>query len=163
MNKWRDFQEEAEKMAREDLFVLAQLTDQVITGKWDEEKKDLEKASDKILDLRVFNRDQELHLFRSDISEDFFLRDSLKLENGIKAQLRNEQPETDIEKAFQKEYCMREVQRLETDSGRFHNIDGRIRFDPAKKYSKIELINYLGYRDNGQCYVRDFRLAGLVE
>ena len=162
--KWQTLLDKADSIQQDQIiYVLAQLTDQILTGKWEKQKPFLEQNLSKLLDLRVFCEERELHLFRAAISEGFFLRDSYELENNMKNRIREEYPDSDIEQVFQRDYLMREEQFLETDTGRFYGIKKRLGFDAPQEYRKIRIINYLAYRKNGQCYVKDFRLAGLLK
>ena len=67
---WEQWTEETKQMKG---YVLAELTDRYIVDKWPLEKtpKFLENHRNKVLEIRVFNKEREVKLFRGDIGREF--------------------------------------------------------------------------------------------
>ena len=56
-------------------YIVAQLTDEYIVDCWPEmQKSTLDSKADKILEIRIFNENEELKLIRTDISKEFVMR-----------------------------------------------------------------------------------------
>ena len=52
-------------------YILASLTDEYIVDKWPMEYCNLKGKEDKILEIRIFNDDKELKIYRTDIGKEF--------------------------------------------------------------------------------------------
>lgn len=70
--KWNEFWELAEE--QDDGFVLASLTDEYIVDDWNKQVEFLGAKRNKLLEIRIFNKVQELKLFRTDIGHAFHMR-----------------------------------------------------------------------------------------
>ncbi len=52
-------------------FIMASLTDEYILDTWPMNTYSLHGKEDKVLEIRIFNRDKEEKIFRTDLSKDF--------------------------------------------------------------------------------------------
>lgn len=65
----------ASRLTGEQSYVIAALTDEYIVNFWDPAvQEDLLRKAEKVLEIRVFNRDGEMKLFRSGMGRDFRTR-----------------------------------------------------------------------------------------
>lgn len=129
-------------------FYLAQLTDTLKSGRI-EDGSIASLDENKVLDLRAFNAEKEVHLFRGSIGEPFQMRIA----------------DDSSMSAVDKEGVIDETHYLETDTERFGrnaNSVNLLDFEGAEKFSKISIRNYLGYYETGQVYVKDWRVVGLM-
>ena len=129
-------------------FYLAQLTDSIKSGRI-EDGSIAALNEDKVLDLRAFNADKEVHFFRGSIGEPFQMRIA----------------DDSSMSALDKEGVIDETHYLETDMERFgRNVNSAnlLDFEGAEKFTKISIRNYLGYYATGQAYVKDWRVVGLM-
>ncbi len=129
-------------------FYLAQLTDSLKSGRI-EDGSIATLNEEKVLDLRAFNSDREVHLFRGCIGESFQMRIA----------------DDSLMSAVEKEGIIDEAHYLETDTERFgRNVNSAnlLDFEGAEKFTKISIRNYLGYYETGQAYVKDWRVVGFM-
>lgn len=129
----------------EDPFYTAELTDNFFVGKWKKCKALDEK---KILEIRVFNQNREVKLFREDIGQDFRIR---TLDNSGES--------------------FDEVQFLDVDEDRSNGTDyvttggGHYEFPFTDlKHPAVRIRHYLKhYEKSGQTYIYDWRCVGFEE
>lgn len=139
--------------------VVAQLSDEYIVERWSEEiSASLEKNADKILEIRIFNEDEEHRLFRSDIGKEKF----------FERIIRDSEEDRD---------CFDEVQYLDIDTvmtGNHRKKGGMVTATGGGQYklsvinnihdAKIRIRYYLGrYEETGQARVEDWRMVKFIE
>lgn len=116
-------------------FLFAMLTDEVVFERWPlapDRKEAFRKKEGKLLDIRIFNEQKELRMFRGDMG------------GTLRGRVRE-----DKERALDKSEYFDEEQYLALPPAGFTD-------------AKIKIRNYLAYyEETGQAYVRDWRLAGL--
>lgn len=143
-------------------YVFAMLTDEIVWKHWpvsQEEQKELRQKEEKLLDIRIFNKEKELRMFRGDIGRKFYGR---MLE--------------DTDKALQEQEYFDEEQYLDIDDQRSPELFARekkVRATGGGCYelplsgfadAKVKIRNYLGYyEESGQAYVRDWRLMEVFQ
>lgn len=118
-------------------FLFAMLTDQVVFERWPlapDGKEAFRKKEGKLLDIRLFNEQMELRMFRGDMG------------GTLRGRVREDKErDLDLSEYFD------EDQYLALPPAGFAN-------------AKIKIRNYLAYyEETGQAYVRDWRLAGLFQ
>lgn len=62
-----------------DGYVVAALTDEYIIDRWPLSNSSFDDKEDRLLEIRIFNREKELKLIRADILSEFIFRDSSEL------------------------------------------------------------------------------------
>lgn len=137
--------------ATDSIFFVAQYTDKFDIGIWN---KGIIKNVNKLLELRVFDKNKEWKLFRSDIGKDFIYRcqneDNTK-EEGV-------------------DY-FDEVQLLDIDTSRSNKAPGVMYTTAGGSYNlpkniadldraAIRIRHYFGVdNESGQAFIRDYRLV----
>jgi len=120
---------------------LAQLTDRLEADNFTDDVNGIEQLDmEKVLDIRAFNEKKEIHLYRGDIGKEFYLR------------VKNDETEVP-----QNSYD--ETQFLEKDKKRFGDRSEFIKWNG----DAIRIRNYINFYANGQAYVEDWRIAGIVK
>lgn len=134
-------------------WVIAALTDEYIVDEWPLNGNGLTSKEDKILEIRIFNKDEEIKLSRSDIGKGFTFRRINDLEDH--RDKYDELQYLDIDEKIGKD-----EHGLVTATG-----GGKYRL-PLKsiKDAKIRIRYYLGkYDATGQARVEDWRVVEFVE
>lgn len=143
-------------------FLLAMLTDEIIWKRWPlegEDLKDIRQKEGKILDIRIFDDQRELHMARGDVGR--------RMQGRIADDTAGNLEEQDY---------FDEEQYLDIDtkrSGEHFRQEGKVRATGGGWYelplsgmedAKVRIRNYLGYyEDSGQAYVKDWRMAGIFQ
>lgn len=132
-------------------FFVAQYTDKFDVGIWN---KDIIKNVNKLLELRVFDKNKEWKLFRSDIGKDFSYRFQGEDDNkgeGV--------------------YYFDEIQLLDIDTSRSSKATGVMHTTAGGSYNlpkdipdldraAIRIRHYFGVdNESGQAFIRDYRLV----
>lgn len=143
-------------------FIFAMLTDEILWERWPLEpdrKKFFQEKERKLLDVRVFDREREVRISRSDAGREF------------QGRSLNDQKETpEFQDYFDEE------QFLDIDDKRSEELfarEGKVQATGGGKYrlplsdfrnAKLQIRNYLGYyEESGQAYVKDWRLRDLFQ
>lgn len=142
----------------DDSLVMAQMSDRFIFANWDEDSEALIlQNEDKLIDLRIFNSNEELHVFRSDLCEDFVWRfiDDRKPISGYENYFDEAQfLDIDTERSSR---SFKENHIVKTTSGGTYHLP----FD-SMDGTKIVIRSYCGfYPETGTAYIRDWRIKGL--
>ena len=132
-------------------FFVAQYTDKFDIGIWNE---NIIKNTNKLLELRVFDKDKEWKLFRSDIGKDFSYR----------LQGEDDNKEEGV-------YYFDEVQLLDIDTSKEYKKSELMKTTAGGKYklpkdisdldrAAIRVRHYFGVdNESGQAFIRDYRLV----
>ncbi|MCM1101237.1 MAG: CRISPR-associated protein Csx19 [Clostridium sp.] len=157
-------------------FLFAMLTDEVVLERWplsEEGKKNFRAGERKLLDIRIFNQERELRMFRGNVGGAFrgrALEDGTDARGGRRrsAECRNEE--------FRDEEFWDEEQYLDIDTERSETLfarEGMVQTAGGGRYrlplegfvnAKIRIRNYLDYyEETGQAYVKDWRLTDLFQ
>jgi hypothetical protein len=134
-------------------FIIAALTDQYVVDKWpSEERVKLENEGEKVLEIRIFDKESELKISRTEMGAELGCRVLSDADGG-------------------REY-FDEVQYLDIDDKSIGAGDkvratggGEYNLPLTKKSNaKIRIRYYLGkYEETGQARVEDWRIVELVE
>ena len=132
-------------------FFVAQYTDKFDVGIWN---KDIIKNVNKLLELRVFDKNREWKLFRSDIGKDFSYRlqgEDDNKEEGVYYFDEVQLLDIDTSKEYKKSELMK------TTAGGEYNLPKDISdLDRAA----IRVRHYFGVdNESGQAFIRDYRLV----
>ena len=137
--------------ATDSTFFVAQYTDKFDVGIWN---KDIIENVNKLLELRVFDKNKEWKLFRSDIGKDFSYR----------CQKEDDNKEEDMD-------YFDEVQLLDIDTIRSSKAPGLMYTTAGGSYNLPKDIEYLDRaairvrhyfgvnNESGQAFIRDYRLV----
>ena len=137
--------------AKGSTFFVAQYTDKFDVGIWN---KDIIKNVNKLLELRVFDKNKEWKLFRSDIGKDFSYR--CQKEDNTKEEGAD---------------YFDEVQLLDIDTSRSKKAPGVMHTTAGGSYNLPKDIEYLDRAairirhyfgvdsESGQAFIRDYRLV----
>jgi len=139
-------------------YMMALFTDKIELTSWPDGRMKLAAAEDRLLEVRVFDRDREIKLFRSSIGSEF------------KKRLKDDREDTE------KEY-FDETQYLDIDMNRSKAsfaVDKTVYTTGGGKYTlpiegdirdcKVRIRYYLSrYEDSGQARVSDWRVVGWCE
>lgn len=132
-------------------FFVAQYTDKFDIGIWN---KNVIENTNKLLELRVFDKDKEWKLFRSDIGKDFSYR----------LQGEDDNKEEGV-------YYFDEVQLLDIDTSKEYKKSELMKTTAGGKYklpkdisdldrAAIRVRHYFGVdNESGQAFIRDYRLV----
>lgn len=148
---WHEYLEKA--LVIKDGYVVAALTDEYIVDTWPMVYSSFDGKEERILEVRVFNKDKEYKLLRPDISTDFYFRDSDSLrekDTFLEAQY------LDIDTVLSEKLPGKTV---ETTGGGKYNL-------PIEMTNSAQImIEYFVDRDeeSGQARVCDWRLVGFEE
>lgn len=152
---WRQWTEETTPMKG---FVLAELTDRYIVDNWPlvhtPEILDLQK--NKILEIRVFNKEREVKLFRGDIGRDFRMR--ILDESDKSVEYYDEEQFLDID--------TKRSEKIFKDTNEVYATGGGRYYLPLKSMddAKIVIRYHFGkYEDSGQARIKDWRAVELKE
>ncbi|MBR5315364.1 MAG: hypothetical protein IKU44_01125 [Firmicutes bacterium] len=147
----------AEAKNIENGYVVASLTDAYIVDFWPMEKDSLDGKEGKILEVRVFNEEKEIKMFRTDISKEFRMR--IREDAGeTETEYFDEEQLLDIDtkksaKSFAEEHMV-----YATGGGRY--------FLPLAdmKGAAVKIRYYLdSYKESGQARICDWRLVTFKE
>ena len=152
------FLERAETMA--DAFIVASLTDEYIVDHWPDmkgiasngERNTLSGKEDKILEIRIFNEEEERKLFRGDIGRSFHERRIS--DSDLKEEYYDESQLLDIDKKRSEESFSK--------TGRVRTIGGGSYYLPLPTMEEARVLvrYYLSrYEDSGQARISDWRLV----
>ena len=132
-------------------FFVAQYTDKFDIGIWN---KNVIENTNKLLELRVFDKDKEWKLFRSDIGKDFSYRFQGEEDNkGKGVDYFDEVQLLDIDTS--KEYKKSELMKT-TAGGKYKLPKDISDLDRAA----IRVRHYFGVdNESGQAFIRDYRLV----
>ena len=134
-------------------YVLAQLTDELIFECWPEAEDALIAKETKVLDIRVFSTEYELHIFRGDVSKEFGVREIKET---------SDKPEDSFDRFYYIDYDEKKSKAAgdgiayTTGGGRYHL--------PVEKYQywAFRIRNYIDYyKETGSAYIKDWRLVGI--
>ena len=154
----RDFLKKAEQM--KDAFITVSLTDEYIVDFWPDmngcskngEKHTLNGKEEKVLEIRIFNADQERKLFRGDIGRRFHEGVISDQETGL--DFYDETQLLDIDE--------KRSESLFQESGRVMSMGGGSYFLPLKsmKDARVRIRYYLDcYPESGQARICGWRLV----
>lgn len=141
-------------------YVVASLTDEYIVDTWPIMRKNtLEGKEDKLLEVRVFDRQQEIKLFRTSTGNEknFYVRHMIDDESNTKDTM-DEVQILDID--------TKKSEALFKQTGEVYTTGGGRYYLPLKsmKNAKIRIRHYLErYEVTGQAYVCDWRLVDFEE
>jgi hypothetical protein len=137
-------------------FFIAQYTDKFVVGNWN---NDCNVNEEKLLELRIFDKDKEWKLFRSDLGREFLWR------------CRSEK-NSDGSKCIKGEDYFDELQLLDIDTKRSSKTSPGIKYTTAggSYYLPVEIDDidraavrvrhYFGVEeDSGQAFIKDYRLV----
>lgn len=143
-------------------FVFAMLTDEILWERWpleSDRRKLFQEKEEKLLDIRVYNREREARVSRSDIGRAFRGRS-----------LNDEKESSEWQDYFDEE------QFLDIDdkcSNELFSVEGKVQATGGGRYplplpdfrnAKVLIRNYVGYyEESGQAYVKDWRLRDLFK
>lgn len=142
------FKEFLEYAKYEKGYIIVSLTDEYIIDNWEIiDYKTLEEKQKKILEIRLFNKQKEIKLFRSDVSKEFYMRildDTTVTRDYIE---ESQYLDIDTERSKGQEI-------ITTGGGKYH-----LPFVPEKD-QKITIRYYLErYAESGQARVADWRVV----
>lgn len=143
-------------------FFFAMLTDEIMWESWplsSEKRENFRKKEGKLLDIRIFNKEKEVRMFRGDIGRKLQGR-SIDDGKAIPDRLEyfDEEQYLDIDDKRSEEVFAKEKKVFATG--------GDCYFLPLPGFvdAKVKLRNYLGYyEETGQVYIRDWRLMDLFQ
>ncbi|MBR6769764.1 MAG: hypothetical protein IKM28_00700 [Lachnospiraceae bacterium] len=136
-------------------YVVASLTDEYIVDTWPMTRNRLEGKEDKLLEVRVFDTQQEVKLFRTSMGREkaFRLRHIIDDEANTKESM-DEVQILDID--------MKKSKVLFEQSGEVYTTGGGRYYLPLKSMenAKIKIRHYLDrYEASGQARISDWRLV----
>ena len=132
-------------------YMTAALTDEYIVDTFPETINTLEGKEDKIMEVRVFNENKEIRLFRPDVSGEFCMR--VMDDSQGRPESFDEYQYLDIDSTVNAGGAV----RIQTGGGKF---DLPVR----SREPKIRIRYYLGkYEKTGHVRITDWRLVDLVE
>lgn len=154
----KEFLKQAEAMT--DAFIVASLTDEYIVDDWPEmkgmasngEENMLAGKEDKVLEIRIFNEEEERKLFRGDIGKHFHERRIS--DNDLKEDYYDESQLLDIDKKRSEESFLK--------TGRVRTMGGGSYYLPLQSMEDARVLvrYYLSrYENSGQARVCDWRLV----
>ena len=154
MSNYCNFWKAAEDMQG---YFIAALTDELRVGVWPMADADYELNEEKVIEIRVFNDQKEIKIFRTDIGKEF---------SKVRIIDDNDLPEG-MEFFSQDQY-------LDIDTNRSGNVPGYVKttgggryFLPIRRYSdetKVTINYYVTKdRDSGLAKVTDWRVVGFKE
>lgn len=153
------FEKASQEIKGLDSWIIVQMTDQYLVDKWQEMKDNLEKIEErKVLEIRIFNKDKEMKLFRSDVGKEVFLyrlRDDTGCLDGLESTI-DEFQYLDINEDRSKN-SFQESNEVYTING------GKFRL-PLKNMENAGIVirHYLDYyEETGQVKVIDWRAVEL--
>ena len=130
--------------------VFAILTDEVVC-KWQQEFEQF--SSDKLLEIRVFNDNEEFHAVRDSMGAAFVWR-----------HIRDDEADAGFA-----DCTFDDVQYLDIDEKRsnveaceYHAIGGGSYRLPIANAERIKLRNYLIYDEDGMAQIVDFRIVSII-
>ena len=137
--------------ATDSIFFVAQYTDKFDLGIWNE---NIIENTNKLLELRIFNKNKEWKLFRSDIGKDFSYRlqgEDDNKEEGVDYFDEVQLLDIDTSKEYKKSELMK------TTAGGEYNLPKYISYlDRAA----IIVRHYFGVdNESGQAFIQDYRLV----
>lgn len=136
-------------------YIIASLTDEYIVDNWPMmQKSSLKGKENKILEIRVFNKNEELKLIRTDISKDFMMRH--KIDKNLSEDLyMDESQYLDID-------TKRSV-TVSEDGGYVYSTGGGKYYLPWENIENVKIkIRYYfdKYENSGQARISDWRIVG---
>ena len=143
-------------------FVFAMLTDEILWERWPlepDDRKTFQEKEGKLLDVRIYDTESEVRIFRSDVGRKFQGRSlNDRKETSEFQDYFDEEQFLDIDDTRSEEMFAREGKVQATGGGRYHL--------PLSDFrnAKLQIRNYLGYyEESGQAYVKDWRLRDLFQ
>lgn len=153
-------------------FFIAQCTDKLIIEKIDDNYVwDTDTLYNRAFDIRIFNTQSEVHLFRSSINNEFGQRTILSDDDAMEFKPDNyEQIINDEVVVYYDEVQFLDIDTKKTDdlnhSGFVYATGGGKYHLPLENYNDAQVIirNYLGFEpDTGRAYVKDWRIVDFKE
>lgn len=142
---------------RNNTFFIAQYTDKFVVGNWN---NDCNVNEEKLLELRIFDKDKEWKLFRSDLGREFLWR------------CRSEKNQ-DGSKCIEGEDYFDEIQLLDIDTQKPSKASPGVKYTTAGgsyylpvnlsdlNRAAVRVRHYFGVEeDSGQAFIKDYRLVG---
>ena len=140
-------------------YVLAELTDNYVVDVWPSEhmRELLETQKWKVLEIRVFNSEKEMKLFRGDIGSTFRLR-TLDESGKDTEDYYDEEQYLDIDTRRSAELFQRSQDVYTTGGGQYHLPLNRM------NEARIMIRYHIGkYEDSGQARIEDWRVVDFKE
>ena len=136
-------------------YIIAALTDEYIVDIWPVmQEGTLEDKEEKILEIRIFNKDEEFKLVRTDISKDFVMRHR-KDENLEERDYMDESQYLDIDTKKTGEMAEKGGYVYATGGGRYYLPENKV------ENLKIKIRYYFDrYKNSGQARICDWRVVG---
>lgn len=134
-------------------YILASLTDEYIVDKWPMEYCNLKGKEDKILEIRIFNDDKELKIYRTDIGKEFSC--SIIKEDDYK----------DNDKVDEEQYLDIDTKKTKNNHEVYSTGGGKYNL-PLEKLNdaKIQIRYYIDrYEESGVARVCNWRCIALKE
>lgn len=142
----------------EDAYICAMTTDTFTLDVWPSFASELKDLEETALEIRVFNNDLEIKIFRSDISKEFRLRkiypDDEK--SGRYSEYIEENQYLDIDTVRSNSF--KEDKRVFTTTGGSYKLPYETMVD-----AKMRVRYYLEKSENGKAIIYDWRLVDIVK
>ena len=149
MNNWNELKS---KIDINDAWLLAMFSDKILIDKYPltvaDNENILNNSFDKLLDIRVFNKDKEYRLFRGSLDKKFSYR--CLVDNEEDVIVREQFIDIDTKRSNKNEI-------YSTGGGKYY-----LPLDNLKD-AKLVLKEYVDYDEFGNAYIKDFRLVDLKE
>lgn len=138
-------------------YVIGSLTDEYIVDIWPDMKHStFEGKEDKLLEVRIFNTEQEIKMFRTDILQDFQIR---HIDDRLDGRDYGEESQfLDIDTKKSKLIFEEKHEVYTTGGGKYYL--------PLEKMEDAKILiryYYDSYKDSGQARVCDWRLVDFQE
>lgn len=113
-----------------------------------------EKLNDRLLDMRIFNCKSEFKLFRGAVSDELRMRILTDTDNDEDTYCDEQYLDIDDKRSAE---CFARSGLVRATGGGYYRL-------PLESFKDVKLIikNYVAYDDNGQAYIRDWRLCDFV-
>ncbi len=155
MKTWNDYKND---IIVDEGYAVIMTTDSFIVDYYPlsaENEAYLEKElGDKLLDMRVFNKNAEYRLFRGDISEELRSRTLNDVDNTMDTYMDEQFLDIDDKRSVK---CFKESGMVRATGGGYYKL-------PLESFNDIKLVikNYVLYDANGQAYIKDWRMCDFV-
>ena len=154
MSTFNDFESKVSELQIENACVFAMLTDEIIFDNWP-----VPVNEDKLLDIRVFNRNKEVRMFRTSIGKAF---SNIRVADDADEKYKDHIDEwqiLDIDTEASKEA---KDKVISTGGGRYTlpKVENVCAMDKSNKPA-VKIVKYIAYTEFGQAYIYDWRLAGI--
>ena len=149
MSNYQEFLSEAANMSDKACYT-AELTDRYLIGRWSQKQ---EIDTDKLLEIRVFDQEKEVKLFRRDIGEKFHCRTIVD---------KSDDPDRfDVLQLLDKDGSKSRGTHYYTTGGGEYEFSVT---DTELKYPAVRIRYYLQYYpETGQAYIADWRCVDFEE